>query len=72
MELPAEVMVHNELVGMKGSRGVLLQIAADGYYELNVQFGERLHRVLLPIPATVLICREPEQVVGGEAMEIER
>jgi len=72
MELPAEVMVHNEQLGMKGTRGRLLQVSPDGYYELNVKFGERTHRVLLPIPATAVIAREPEPASGPEAEEIER
>ena len=71
MELPAEVLIHNETLGVKGGKGTLLQVS-DGYYEINCFFGERLHRTLFPIQGTVLIAREPEQTVGGEAMEIER
>ena len=72
MELPAEVLIHNETLGVKGGKGTLLQINSEGYYEINCYFGERLHRTLFPIHGTVLISREPEQTVGGEAMEIER
>ncbi len=72
MEVPAEVLIHNETVGMKGSQGRLLQISADGYYEVNVKFGDRLHRVLLPIARTVLISRDAEEVVTTEDVEIER
>lgn len=72
MELPTEVLIHNELVGMKGSRGRLLTISPHGYYEVNVRFGERLHRVLLPIGSTVLISQDPEEVVAEEDFEIER
>jgi hypothetical protein len=72
MEVPAEVLIHNETVGMKGSQGRLLQISPDGYYEVNVKFGDRLHRVLLPIARTVLICRDAEEVVATEEVEIER
>lgn len=72
MELPAEVMVHNELMGMKGTRARLLQVSADGYYELNVKFGERTHRVLLPVASTGVIAREPEAVTAAGLEEIER
>ncbi|HEX2164998.1 MAG TPA: hypothetical protein VHM02_13720 [Thermoanaerobaculia bacterium] len=72
MEMPAEVMVHNEQLGMKGTRAVLLQIHPDGYYELNVKFGERVHRVMLPVGATAVIAKEPEPVAGPGAEEIER
>jgi hypothetical protein len=72
MELPAEVMVHNEQLSMKGTRAVLIQIHPGGYYELNVRFGERTHRVLLPISATAVTARDPEPAVEGVAVEIER
>lgn len=72
MEVPAEVMVHNEQLGMKGTRATLLQVSDDGYYELNVKFGERVHRVFLPIGGTAVIAREPEPVAGPGAEEIER
>ena len=72
MELPAEVLIHNETLGVKGGKGTLLQVSPEGYYEINCLFGERLHRTLFPIQGTVLIAREPEQVIAGAEMEIER
>jgi len=71
MELHTEVLIHNETLGVKGGKGVLLQISQDGYYEVNCVFGERMHRTLLPIHGTVLISREPEDTTRTE-MEIER
>jgi hypothetical protein len=71
MELHTEVLIHNETLGVKGGRGVLLQINAEGYYEVNCTFGERVHRTLFPIHGTVLISREPEETTGSE-LEIER
>ncbi len=72
MELPAEVLIHNEILGVKGGKGTLLQVNAEGYYEVNCQFGEQLHRTFLPIQSTVLICREPEVRVSTADLEIER
>lgn len=72
MEVPAEVLIHNELVGMKGSRGRLLQVSPQGYYEANVKFGDRLHRVLLPVSTTVVIWQQPEELVAGGELEVER
>jgi len=72
MEVPAEVMIHNELVGMKGAKGTLLTISPQGFYEVNVRFGERLHRVLLPVETTVLISQQPEELVAGGEFEVER
>ncbi len=71
MELPADVLVHNEVLGIKGGKGRLLQIGLSGYYEVNVSFGDRTHRVLLPVAQTVLIAAEPEEVPTAPA-EIER
>lgn len=72
MELPAEVLIHSPALGMKGSPGTLLQVSPHGYYEANVRFGDRVHRVLLPIADTALIAAEPEEAVGGVGLEIER
>lgn len=71
MELPAEVLIHNELLGIKGGRGTLLRVALEGYYEVNCRFGERLHRTYFPIANTVLIAQNPEVATGMEG-EIER
>jgi len=73
MELPAEVMVHNAQMGMKGNRATLLQISPDGYYELNLRLpSDQVHRVLLPIGSTALIAADPEEAPGEPAVEIER
>lgn len=72
MELPSEVLIHNELVGMKGTRGTLLQVSPLGFYEANVRFGEGTHRVLLPIDSTVVIAQEPEERAAPKELEIER
>ena len=71
MELPAAVLIHNELLGLKGGKGDLIRVHDRGYYELAVQFGEKIHRVFLPIPSTVLIQRDPEEDVAPD-LEIER
>lgn len=71
MEPQTEVLIHNDTLGVKGGRGVLLQISPHGYYEVNCAFGERVHRTLFPIQGTVLISREPEDTTRS-ALEIER
>ena len=71
MELPAEVLIHNQLLGLKGGQATLIRISAEGYYELNLAFGESQHRVFLPIQSTVVIQRQPEDAVGAD-FEIER
>lgn len=71
MELPTEVLIHNSQLGMKGAPGNLIAISDVGYYEVNCAFGDKTHRVLLPIGSTALIARQPEEPpVPG--LEIER
>ncbi len=71
MELPAEVLIHNELLGLKGGRGTLLRVSSSGYYEVNCRFGENVHRTYFPVKSTVLIAAQPEFVPAGMD-EIER
>jgi hypothetical protein len=71
MELPAEVLIHNQQLGMKGAPGKLIAITAHGCYEVNCAFGDKVHRVLLPIRSTVMIAREPEEPPES-GLEIER
>ena len=71
MELPAEVLIHNTQLGMKGAPGKLIAITSHGCYEVNCAFGDKVHRVLLPIRSTVLISREPEEPpVAGLEIEL--
>ena len=70
MEVPRQVMIHNETLGLKGAPGMLVRIAGEGYYEINLRFGDKIHRVLLPIHATAVISADPE-VAGGQ-VEVER
>ena len=71
MDLPAEVLIHNETLGVKGGAGVLIQVNPEGYYEVNCLFGDKPHRTFLPIQGTVLIARAPEEVLDAK-LEIER
>lgn len=71
MELPAEVLIHNDIMSFKGIMGTLISISPAGYYEVNCRYGELLHRTLFPIQGTVLIAREPEDLMRQD-QEIER
>lgn len=64
METPAEVLVHCELMGLKGAKGRLLSSSPHGFYEINLQFGDKQHRTLLPIARTVLIASDAEENPG--------
>ncbi len=71
MEVPTDVLVHNPTLNLKGTKAGLVRISDEGYYEMNVPFGEKVHRVLLPIAETVVIQLEPEDT-GTPDFEIER
>ena len=73
MELPQPVLIHNELLGLKGVQGSLIQIYSEGFYLVSTSFGSRTHKVQLPIDQTVLIHEEPEEeALEAEEIEIER
>ncbi len=62
MELPANVLIHNPQLGLKGQEGKLFQVGS-GYYEVEYAFGGNSHRVLLPIGETALIFSDPVETV---------
>jgi hypothetical protein len=53
-----KVFIYNELLGLKGSPGVLQQTNERGYYDLVIKIKENRHRILLPIAQTVIIFSE--------------
>jgi hypothetical protein len=71
MEIPSEVLVHCDLLGLKGAKARLLGVSPHGYYEVNVQYGDRRHRTLLPVERTVIISTDAEEA-SEAATEIER
>lgn len=71
MELPTLVMVHNPSFGLKGSKATLIRISEQGFYELNIPFGDSVHRTLLPIASTMVIAREAE-IPLDEGLQLER
>ena len=73
MELPLPVLIHNELLGLKGVAGSLIQIYPEGFYLVSTTFGSKIHKLHLPIAQTVLIVEEPEEeAIVGVPVEIER
>ena len=73
MELPVPVMIHNEQLGLKGTKGSLIQVYPEGFYLVTTTFGSNQHKVQLPINQTILIHAEAEEeALAGESLEIER
>ncbi len=72
MELPAKVLIYTNLYPeLNAKSGVLISIADQNFYEVQVQFRERRHTVLLPTTSTILIFEEPLLDVKPD-FEIER
>ena len=71
MDLPAEVQISNDQLGVKNQKATLVSVSPHGYYELRLGFNNRQHKVLVPVNQTSVIFREPEPEFDME-MEIER
>ncbi len=71
IDLPAECLIHNEQLGLKGTEGLLLQISESGFFLVSCKFGDAPHRVLLPVQDTIIILEHPEEVIV-DAVEVER
>lgn len=71
MELPAEVQISNEQLGLKNGKGTLVAVSPHGFYELRLTLSGKQHRVLLPIQDTSIIFRQPEPEFATD-VEIER
>ena len=71
MEIPAIVTVFHSNAQFNNKRGTLVALSAEGYYEINMDLGQRRHTVLFPITETVLIFNERLVSTGGE-FEVER
>ena len=70
IEREAPIKIYNEVLGAKGARAKLVRVAAEGFYEVTLDVGGRMHTTLLPISTTVVVAAEPEEVVP--VMEVER
>ena len=70
MDLQSQIRVYNDALGVKGAKGKLLQIHANGYYEIALEVKERYFEALVPINSTVLLAAEP--VVESESIPVER
>ncbi len=53
-----KVFIYNEILGLKGSPGILQSINAHGYYDTVIKIKEKRHRIFLPISQTVVIFSE--------------
>jgi hypothetical protein len=71
MEIPSKVAVFNRTLEIKGKPGTLIAINEQGFYEVVMEVQQRNHRVLFPIPETVIIFNEALAASASE-FEVER
>jgi len=64
IEREASIRIYNELLGAKGSKGKLVRVASEGFFEVAIDYQDGPHTTLLPIASTVIVAAEPEVVVA--------
>lgn len=70
IEREAAVRIYNEALGAKGTKGRLVRIAPEGFYEVTMEVQGRNYTTLLPVATTVLLAVDPEEDVAS--IEVER
>lgn len=70
IEREAQIKVYNETLGAKGSRGRLVRIAPEGFYEVTLESQGKFYTTLLPVSTTVILAAEPE--VEVPTLDVER
>jgi hypothetical protein len=70
IEREAAIRVYNETLGAKGSRGKLVRVSAEGFYEVTLESGGKNYTTLLPIQSTVILAAEAEEEIP--TLEVER
>jgi len=67
MDMPQEVFVYSQILGLSGTQGTLIAIRPEGYYELRLVSKGRPHAALLPISQTGLVAVEPVPEIAMES-----
>jgi hypothetical protein len=70
IERESPVRIYNEALGAKGTKGKLIRIAPEGFYELTMDVQGKSYTTLVPVASTVLLAVEPEEEVAS--IEVER
>jgi hypothetical protein len=64
------IRIYNETLGAKGTKGRLVRVAAEGFYEVIIESQGKDYTALLPIHSTVVLAVDAEEEVA--AIEVER
>jgi hypothetical protein len=69
IEREAVIRIYNEQLGAKGTKGKLVRVANEGFYEVTIESSGKNYTTLLPINSTVILAAEPEEEVASIAVE---
>lgn len=64
IEREAGVRIYSDVLGTKGTKGRLVRVAQEGFYELLIESGGRDYTALLPIGNTVLVAADPVETIA--------
>lgn len=67
MDIPQEVFVYSQILGLSGTQGTLIAVRPEGYFELRLISKGRPHLALVPITQTALVAVEPEPDIALES-----
>jgi hypothetical protein len=62
--------VYSDVLGVKGTKGRLVRVASEGFYELTIESGGKNYTALLPITSTVLLAWD--SVAEFDTFDVER
>ncbi len=71
MDIPMKVYVTCPMAELKQVPGTLISVSANGFYEINLNYGSNTHLILVPITGTTLTAQEPV-LSPAPSFEVER
>ena len=74
IEREAAILIYSEILantlGAKMTKGRLVRLASEGFYEVMIESSGRSFTALLPIGSTVVVAAKPEEEIAP--LEVER
>ena len=70
IEREAAIRIYNESLGAKGSKGRLVRVTPEGFYEVILESQGKDYTALLPVATTVILAVDAE--IEVPPLEVER
>ncbi len=70
IEREATIRIYNETLGVKGTKGRLVRVAPEGFYEVLLESAGKNYTTLLPVHTTVVMAADAEDEIAP--IEVER